>query len=90
MIRIDRGWRDPEEPNCRWTAVPPAEPFQECDAVWVRIIAFALEFLVQELDSVSQIIEFVGFDPVDELRSCWVLIGGGTQLRVLAAFLLLR
>ena len=58
--------------------MPPGVPFQECDAVWVRIIAFPLEFVVQELDSVSQIIEFVGFDPVYELRPCRVLTGGGT------------
>jgi hypothetical protein len=36
----------------------------------VRVIVFALEFVVQELDTVSTIIQFVGFDPVDELRLC--------------------
>ena len=39
----------------------PVEPFQKCDYV------FALEFVVQKLNTVSKINQrFVGFDPADQ------------------------
>lgn len=62
MIRSYRGWADREEPNRRWTAVPPAIPYQKCDASWALV--FDPEFVVEELNTVS-VIGIVAFDPVD-------------------------
>src|SRR2546421_10154481 len=34
MIRDNKGWTDPEEPNGRCAAVPPVEPVKKCDCTF--------------------------------------------------------
>src|SRR5215469_7257880 len=63
MIRDDRGGTLRPEPNgCRIAApaLQPSEPFQKCNCA---LAVFVLEFVVQELDAVSEKIQLVTFDP---------------------------